>query len=108
MARSAAKSDAQAARKELAESLRRVVADAEELLGATSEEAGDAVADLRARLSDNLEQARDKLHDTEAVLRANAREVAVSADEYVRENPWSSLGMAAAAGLVLGVLLGRR
>lgn len=108
MARSVDKSDVKAAREELADSLRRVLADAEELLGATSEEAGDAVADLRARLADNLEQARDKLQDTEAVLRANAQEVAASADEYVRENPWSSLGMAAAAGLVLGVLLGRR
>lgn len=108
MARSADKSDIHAAREELASSLRRVMADAEELLGATSEEAGDAVGKLRSRLRDNLDEARHKLRETESALRHNAHEVAATADEYVRENPWSALGIAAAAGVVLGVLLGRR
>ncbi len=30
------------------------------------------------------------------------------ADEYVRENPWTGVGIGAAIGVVLGVLLSRR
>ncbi|MEN1233372.1 hypothetical protein AAIG83_33705, partial [Pseudomonas aeruginosa] len=29
-------------------------------------------------------------------------------DEYVRENPWTGVGIGAAIGVVLGVLLSRR
>jgi ElaB/YqjD/DUF883 family membrane-anchored ribosome-binding protein len=37
-----------------------------------------------------------------------AREVADATDEYVRENPWQSVGIAAGVGLLLGLLLSRR
>ncbi|WP_192937813.1 DUF883 family protein, partial [Klebsiella aerogenes] len=36
------------------------------------------------------------------------RETAARADEYVRENPWTGVGIGAAVGLVVGVLLSRR
>jgi ElaB/YqjD/DUF883 family membrane-anchored ribosome-binding protein len=29
-------------------------------------------------------------------------------DEYVRDNPWQAIGAAAAAGFLVGVLIGRR
>ena len=40
----------------------------------------------------------------ESVQRIHTRKT----DEYVRDNPWSSIGAAAALGLLVGVLLGRR
>jgi ElaB/YqjD/DUF883 family membrane-anchored ribosome-binding protein len=30
------------------------------------------------------------------------------ADDYVREQPWQAMGITAAAGLLIGFLLGRR
>ena len=36
------------------------------------------------------------------------REAAARADEYVRDNPWTGVGIGAAVGVVLGVLLTRR
>ena len=36
------------------------------------------------------------------------RIAAAKADGYVRENPWTGVGIGAAVGLVLGVLLTRR
>jgi ElaB/YqjD/DUF883 family membrane-anchored ribosome-binding protein len=36
-----------------------------------------------------------------------SKEYADVADDYVRENPWSAVGMAAAVGLVLGLLIRR-
>lgn len=108
MPRSKDDSDVSAAKDELVASLRRVVADAEELMSATSDEASDALDELRKRMRDSLDVARGRVRDAEASLRVNARQAASTADDYVRENPWSALTAAAAVGVVLGVLLGRR
>lgn len=98
----------QAARDDLAQSLRRVVADAEALLGATRDEAGDAVDEVRNRLRKNMDEARERLHEAEARLQRDARRAAAHAEDYIHENLWSTLGVAAAAGLVLGLLMSRR
>lgn len=93
---------------ELVANLRRVISDAEDLLAATAGETDSRIADLRARARKNLAVARDKLADADAALRASARRAADATDEYVHENPWSSIGAAAAVGMLIGVLLGRR
>ncbi|HMN20283.1 MAG TPA: DUF883 family protein [Ottowia sp.] len=93
---------------ELVANLRRVISDAEDLLAATAGETDSRIADLRARARKNLAVARDKLADADAALRASARRAANATDDYVHENPWSSIGAAAAVGMLIGVLLGRR
>lgn len=93
---------------ELITNLRRVISDAEDLLAATAGETDSRIADLRARARKNLAVARDKLADADAALRAGARRAANATDDYVHENPWSSIGAAAAVGMLIGVLLGRR
>ena len=88
--------------------LRLVITDAEELLQLTSSQTGDKVAELRARMSDNLRIARHKLEDVEAAIRERARQAARVTDDYVHDNPWKAIGAAAGAGLVIGLLIGRR
>jgi ElaB/YqjD/DUF883 family membrane-anchored ribosome-binding protein len=44
---------------------------------------------------------------TDATKRISKR-AAVATDEYVHENPWTAIGVAAAVGLLVGVLLGQR
>lgn len=39
---------------------------------------------------------------------AKTKEAALATDEYVRANPWESVGVAAAVGLVIGMLIARR
>lgn len=92
----------------LVANLRRVIADAEDLLSATAGQTDSKMAELRARAKDNLFLAREKLADAEAAMRARARQAAAATDDYVHENPWSSIGAAAAIGILVGVLLGRR
>jgi ElaB/YqjD/DUF883 family membrane-anchored ribosome-binding protein len=41
-------------------------------------------------------------------LRAKTREVARVTDTYVHDNPWKAIGAAAGAGLLIGLLIGRR
>lgn len=88
--------------------LKIVVADAEELLRATASQAGEKVGVARERIQASLASARVKLVEAERALADRTRQAAKVADEYVHEYPWQAVGIAAAAGLVLGVLISRR
>lgn len=85
-----------------------VVADAEELLRATAGQAGDKVAEIRSRAQEHLARAKIKLAEAEDILVDKAKEVGRAADDYVHENPWSSVGIAAGVGFLVGLLIGRR
>ncbi|MDP2170487.1 MAG: DUF883 family protein [Rhodocyclaceae bacterium] len=85
-----------------------VVADAEELLRATASQAGDKAADLRTKIQNRLAEAKVKLTDAEAVVIDRAKQVGHAADDYVHDNPWRSVGIAAGIGFVIGLLIGRR
>lgn len=85
-----------------------VVADAEELLKATAGQAGDKVAELRSKAQANLAVAKASLADAQAAVVEKAKVAGRAADEYVHDNPWRSVGIAAGVGLVIGLLIGRR
>lgn len=95
-------------KEQLVSNLRRVISDAEDLLAATAGDSDSRITELRARAKQNLAVAREKLADADAALRAGARRAMNATDDYVHENPWSSIGAAAAVGMLIGVLLGRR
>ena len=88
--------------------LKVVVADAEELLRATASQAGEKVAAARERIQASLATAKVKLADAERIMKEKTEVAAKATDEYVHENPWKAVGIAAVAGLVLGVLISRR
>ena len=88
--------------------LKVVVADAEELLRATASQAGEKVAAARERIQASLATAKVKLADAERVMLAKTKVAARATDEFVHENPWRAVGIAAAVGFVLGVLISRR
>jgi len=77
--------------------LRRAIADAEELLRATADQAGPRVQEARARAEESLRNAAEHLQGA-------GREL----DAQVREHPWAAVGVAASIGLILGMLLSRK
>jgi ElaB/YqjD/DUF883 family membrane-anchored ribosome-binding protein len=93
---------------QLVEDLKTVMEDAEALLKATSTLTGEKVQEVRARAEESLRQAKARLSAVEEEALRRAREIADAADEYVHENPWQSVGIAAGIGLVVGLLLARR
>jgi ElaB/YqjD/DUF883 family membrane-anchored ribosome-binding protein len=96
------------ARQQLMTDLKAVVADTEELLKATAGAAGDRVAAARARAEGTLKAAKEKLAGLDEEVLERAKHTAKATDEYVHEHPWSAIGIAAAAGLLVGVLIARR
>ena len=85
--------------------LKNLVADAEELLKATASQAGEKVAEARQKIEQSLIEGKKALADAEKTLVKKSKEAADLADDYVRDNPWSAVGIAAGAGLVLGLLI---
>jgi ElaB/YqjD/DUF883 family membrane-anchored ribosome-binding protein len=85
-----------------------VIADTEELLRATAGQAGDKIADIRAKTQDRLSAAKIKLAEAEAAVVDKAKQVGRVADDYVHDNPWRSVGVAAGFGFIVGLLIGRR
>ncbi|MGH7809472.1 MAG: DUF883 family protein [Candidatus Binatia bacterium] len=85
--------------------LRNLVADAEELLKATASQAGDKIGVARQKIEQSLIEGKKALADAEKTLVKKSQEAAELADDYVRDNPWSAVGIAAGVGLVLGLLI---
>jgi len=95
-------------KEKLVADLKVVVADAEELLRATASQAGEKVSAARERIQASLATAKVKLGDAERALLEKTKQAAKATDDYVRENPWQAVGIAAMSGLVLGILISRR
>ncbi len=98
----------QANTRDLLDDLRAVVADAEALLNATAGDVSDRARQARDKAAETVERARANLAEIEGDLSARAKAMADEANGFVRDNPWQAVGIAAAAGLVIGVLLARR
>lgn len=88
--------------------LRVVIADAEELLRMTADQAGEGAADIRSRVQSKMNQAKVDLIQLQDAAVAKAKAAGHATDEFVHENPWKSIGIAAGVGLVVGLLIGRR
>lgn len=95
-------------KEKLVSDLKVVVADAEEILRATAGAAGEKVGELRERIGVRLRDAKERLQDAEAALLDKTKAAARATDDFVHEHPWKAVGVAAALGLALGVLIGRR
>lgn len=98
----------QVSKEKLVADFKVVIADAEELLRATAGQAGEKIGDLRAKAQDHLASAKIKLADAEAAIVDKARQAGRVADDYVHDNPWGAVGVAAGIGFLVGLLIGRR
>lgn len=86
-----------AAGDKLMQELRDVVDAAEALLGATAGDEGERLQEMRGRAEEALRKAR-------ATLEGAGKDV----EEQIRAHPFAAVGIAAAIGVVLGVLLARK
>jgi ElaB/YqjD/DUF883 family membrane-anchored ribosome-binding protein len=95
-------------KEKLVSDMKVVVSDAEEILRATTGVAGDKIGELRERIADRLQDAKLRIADAEETLLVRTKAAAHATDDYVNENPWRAVGIAAGIGLLLGVIIGRR
>lgn len=96
------------ARDKLMDDLKSVIGDAENWLKDAADQGSEAGSDLRARFDDTLRTARNDLRKLEDSMLAHGRNAAESANVYVRDNPWKSVGLGTAVGVIVGLLIARK
>ncbi len=92
--------------RDIIDDLRAIARDAEALLRATEGEAGERIAEIRARAEESLAGAKERLRDV-GVNAEKVRSAAHSTDKYVRDNPWRAVAIAVGIGFLIGSV-GRR
>lgn len=92
----------------LVRDLKSVVGDAGDLISNVAASGADELAQARTNLEARLGQAKTRLIDAGQAVSDKAKCSVDATDQFVRDNPWKVLGIAAAAGIVIGAILSRR
>jgi ElaB/YqjD/DUF883 family membrane-anchored ribosome-binding protein len=92
----------------IAGDIKTVITDGEDLLKAAAEVSGAGFTVARTKFEEKLRSARASLADASQAAVGTARQTAAAADDYVHASPWTAIGIAAAAGIVIGFLAARR
>ena len=88
--------------------VKTLVTDAQALFKAAAALTGEKAEEVRNRGMRLLDTALVKAQDAQASAVVAGKEMANSADDYVKENPWRAIATAAGVGLLVGVILGRK
>ena len=107
-----AQSRTQESTAQLREDLHQLTQTIEELIGATADDSRSNIKALRDRAEKRLKETRERLESRGERLYGEARDTVEHrldvSDRYVHDNPWTSLGIGAAFGVIIGMLIGRR
>jgi len=96
------------ARHRLAGDFKAMITDSEELLQAAASVSGEGFKAARSKFEGKLQNAKAALADASQPLVERSRETAAVADDYVSTNPWTAVGVAVAAGALLGIWVAKR
>lgn len=88
--------------------VKTLVRDAQSLLHAAATLTGEKADDLRKRGMELLDVALAKGSQVQGQAIEKSKELAHTADVYVKDNPWRTVAAAAGVGLLVGVILGRK
>lgn len=85
--------------------LKSLVGDAERLFRQAADSSSDSLSGVRTQIDRRLARTRDQLNRARRVVNQNAQRSTAVARDYVRENPFRAVGVATAAGVVVGLLV---
>ncbi|MBE9607728.1 DUF883 family protein [Chitinilyticum piscinae] len=93
---------------ELLDESQALLKDAEQLLAEAAASGGAEAQALYARVAERLRLAKGQLLEAEQVVINRAKQAAKATDTYVHDHPWQAVGIAAAVGVLVGMLISRR
>jgi ElaB/YqjD/DUF883 family membrane-anchored ribosome-binding protein len=91
----------------LSAEVRNLTADVQDLLSRLAHVADPEITRLRAKVERALATAKRTLVDGTDRVQRQAKNAMTAGDLYVRDRPWQAVGVAAAAGLIVGFLVAR-
>ena len=95
-------------RSKLVDEFSAVVSEAEDMLKRAANETGEKAKDLRSQVEAKLLTAKLRLQELQGQAVERAKETARVTDDFVHDHPWQAIGVAAAVGVVVGLLMNRR
>ena len=98
-------SNVYAAKEQLVDDFNKVVGDTESLLRAMASVPGEKTAALRASVEANLSAAKQRVRELQGAAVEKTTAAARATDAYVHDNAWAAIGIAAAVGLLVGILI---
>lgn len=103
-----ARKSAAAQKDNLLEEFQALVSNTEKLLQDSADLAGEKGDSLRADINKSLARARDTLKQAQDSIREQGKVAVEATEDYVSSHPWQTIGLSAAVGVVLGMILCRR
>lgn len=88
----------------MATDLRTMISDSEDLLKAAASVSGEGFSAARTKFVERLNSAKASLAEASQPVFDRTRETAAVADHFVRGNAWTVIGVAVAAGVLIGLL----
>ncbi len=88
--------------------LQKVLGELEHTVKGAMSSAGGHADDVVDKIRAALDKAQGRIDDAEHALGRGLRRGARAADDYLKDNTWTSLGIMAAVAFVVGFALGRR
>jgi len=92
----------------IARDIQNVVSDAQDLLKTVQTEGSNKLADVKAKMNQQLDSAKQMLSQLQDTVQDGAKAAMDTTDQYVRANPWRAVGISAALGALIGFLAARR
>ena len=85
-----------------------LLSEAETLLQKAGKGTEEQARELQAEVEAKLLSAKLHLQQMEGQAAESAKAIKAATENYVQENPWQSIGIAAAIGFLAGILISRR
>jgi ElaB/YqjD/DUF883 family membrane-anchored ribosome-binding protein len=98
----------QSNKEKLVRDLKIVIEDAEALLRETADAAGEKVSNARVKTKESIAAAKVHLVNIQETTTQKTKEAAQKGENYIKENPWKSAGIAAGVGALVGLLINRK
>jgi len=92
----------------IARDIQNVVSEAQDLLKTVQTEGESKLGDVKAKVQQQLDSARQMLGQLQATVKDGAKVAVDGTDAYVRDNPWRAVGVSVALGALIGFLAARR
>jgi len=91
----------------LGRDVQNVVSEAQDLLKTVKDEGASKLDEVKSKVASQYDAAREKFGEIQTTVQDGAKYAMTTTDEYVRSNPWRAVGIAAAAGALIGFLASR-
>ncbi len=88
--------------------LKTLMKDAQLLFTEAAKVSGSKSEELQAKAMELLDRAISDAQHLKEIGAEKGKRIAQDADSYVHEHPWQAIGVAAATGALIGMLIGRR